>query len=451
MTTRRPLSALAVLAGTALALGACAPGTGTTSANPSSSSGAATISKDVAKAGEVTLTVWDVNVEGSGVTHQEALNKSFMDTYPNVKIKRVARTFSDIKKTLGLALNSPDAPDVVQANQGYPDMGAFVSGGLLRPLGDYASLYGWDTRYPKEQLALNSFSADGKTWQQGNLYGISQTGEIVGVFANTELLKKAGVNELPKNLTEFQSALAKVKENGILPISFGNSEGWPGLHLFGIVQDATLGGADAAKLITKQGGAFTDAGTVQAATTLQSWADKGYLTKDSAGVVPDAAGATFRKGGSAFYVSGTWSTPDVQKDLGAKGAFFALSKDGESSISTTGGIGLAFAMSNTTKNPDVAAAYIDWITNAAASEELLKTGQLPAVLPDGYTPAANEVVTTQVVEAWRKVVKEGGLVPYIDYTTAGFYDVGTAAIQELISKQATPQQFADKLQAEYTK
>ncbi|MBU4337665.1 MAG: sugar ABC transporter substrate-binding protein, partial [Actinobacteria bacterium] len=86
----------------ALGLAACAPGS--SSDTPSAASSAA--STDVAAAGDVTLTVWDINVEGAGNDTQEALNAAFMEKYPNVTIKRVARTFADIKTTLGLALDS---------------------------------------------------------------------------------------------------------------------------------------------------------------------------------------------------------------------------------------------------------------------------------------------------------------------------------------------------------
>ena len=48
---------------------------------------------------------------------------------------------------------------------------------------------------------------------------------------------------------------------------------------------------------------------------------------------------------------------------------------------TTGGQGLAWAITSVSKHPDVAAAYIDFITNANAAQVLIDTGNLPAVLP----------------------------------------------------------------------
>ena len=73
------------------------------------------------------------------------LNAQFHQRYPNVTIQRTVESFSDLKTTLKLALSSNTPPDVVQANQGSPDMGASVAAGMLRPMNDYAKLYGCDT------------------------------------------------------------------------------------------------------------------------------------------------------------------------------------------------------------------------------------------------------------------------------------------------------------------
>lgn len=96
-------------------LSACAPGTGATGTKHAAPSGP--ISTDPAKAGTITLTEWDQNTPDSGMNEAtEALNKAFHEKYPNVTIKRVSRSFQDLKTTLKLALSSNNPPDVVQAN-----------------------------------------------------------------------------------------------------------------------------------------------------------------------------------------------------------------------------------------------------------------------------------------------------------------------------------------------
>ncbi len=61
-------------------------------------------SPDIAKAGNVTLPVWDQEVRGGQNAEINALNKAFQAKYPNIKIKRVAKSFTDLQKTLKLAV-----------------------------------------------------------------------------------------------------------------------------------------------------------------------------------------------------------------------------------------------------------------------------------------------------------------------------------------------------------
>ncbi len=146
---------------------------------------------DVAAAGDVTLTVWDQNVRGGQNAEIEELNKQFQAKYPNVKIERTKKSFEDLQKTVKLAASGADAPDVVQANQGRGVMGEMVKAGLLRPVTDYAKVYDWESRYSSTLLDLNKFSADGAEFGSGDLYGLSQMGEIVGVFYNKEKVPDA--------------------------------------------------------------------------------------------------------------------------------------------------------------------------------------------------------------------------------------------------------------------
>ena len=106
-------------------------------------------------------------------------------------------------------------------------MGEMVKAGLLRPVTDYAKVYGWDDRYSPTLLDLNKFSSDGTEFGSGDLYGLSQMGEIVGVFYNKEKVPTP-----PTTLDEFEASLQEAKDAGETPIMFGNLEKWPGIHNF---------------------------------------------------------------------------------------------------------------------------------------------------------------------------------------------------------------------------
>lgn len=429
--------------GAVFALTACAPG----GSGPTNASSLGPVSTDVAAAGDVTLTVWDQNTDGGIADAQTQLNDAFMKQYPNVKIERTAQSFADLKTTLKLALSSNTPPDVVQANQGYPDMGAFVQAGMLRPMDDYAALYGWDSYYPKGLLKQNSFSSDGTQWQGDTLFGVSQTGELVGVYYNKKLLAQLGLNA-PSTLSDLESDMQKAKAAGILPLAFGNLEKSPGIHLFGVTQAAVAGATAVNDLVSGTSGSWTDAPTVAAAQDVADWASKGYLTPGANGVSRDDALAAFSSGGALFNITGTWQQQTLTTAMGDDVGFVALdSADG--TPATTGGQGLAWAITSKSAHPDVAAAYIDFITNAKAAQVLLDTGNLPTVLPSGYAPKEG-TLAADIAAQYRAVQAANGVVPYLDYSTPTFYDTLTAAVQDLVAGQATPQKFTETLQADYS-
>ncbi|AQT79891.1 sugar ABC transporter substrate-binding protein [Mycolicibacterium litorale] len=443
MTRTRLCRIVAALIAAVTVASGCAPGPSGGGPAPAPT---APVSKDIAAAGPVTLSVWDQNTDGGIAKAQDQLNAEFHKMYPNVTINRTVESFSDLKTTLKLALSSNTPPDVVQANQGYPDMGAFVAAGMLRPMNDYAKLYGWDSYYPQSLLKQNSFSSDGKTWQGDTLFGVSQTGEVVGIYYNRQKLASLGL-AAPKTLTDLNSAMAAAKAKGMLPMAFGDLDKAPGIHLYGVVQAALAGAPAVTKLVSGQGGAWTDPASLKAAQQIAEWSTQGYLTPGTNGVSRDDAVAAFGKGGALFTLTGTWMQQPLQDALGTDVGFTTLTSD-EGQPATTGGQGLAWAITSKSGHPDVAAAYIEFITNAKAAQLLLDTGNLPTVLPSGYQPQPG-TLAADIATQYRDVQKADGVVPYLDYTTPTFYDTITAGVQELLGGQSDPQQFVDALQKDY--
>ncbi|MFZ7087194.1 extracellular solute-binding protein [Curtobacterium sp. RRHDQ10] len=432
-------------AAVALGLAGCAPGGSAATSDQSLGPVSKSVGKD-----KITLTVWDQNTDGGISDAQQQLNASFEKKYPNVTIKRVSRSFADLKTTLKLALSGDNPPDVVQANQGYPDMGAFVKAKLLRPVDDYSDLYGWDDYYPSSLLKLNSFSSDGTTWQGDKLYGVSQTGELVGLYYNSAVLQKAGISEAPKTVADLTADMAKVKAAGDLPLSYGDVEKSPGIHLYGLVLSALAGHDAVNDLVTSKSGAWTDADGVEAAKTIQGWQDDGYITPGSNGVSRDDAVATFGKGESAFLVTGTWNQATLEAASAAKDIrFTALTPKGSDTAVTMGGEGLAWALTSKTKHADAAAAYVDFVTDERASEVLVKTGNLPTVVPSDDTPATG-TLAADITSEYKTISESNGITPYLDYATPTFYDTLSAAMQDLIAGKSTPAEYTETLQTDYS-
>src|SRR6185436_3775164 len=182
-----------------------------------------------AKHASVTLLVWDQEVRGGQNASMKALNAAFQKKFPDIKIERVAKSFTDLQATLKLAASGPNPPDVIEVNNGYSSMGPLVKAGLLLNLNKHAGQYGWNTRYSSGILKMNKFTSDGNSFGIGNLYGLPMTGEVVGVYYNKANLKKLGL-KVPTTFQQFTAAVGKAQAAGQTPIQFGNLDKWPGIH-----------------------------------------------------------------------------------------------------------------------------------------------------------------------------------------------------------------------------
>ncbi|MEP7293806.1 MAG: hypothetical protein ABI835_18605, partial [Chloroflexota bacterium] len=125
--------------------------------------------------------------------------------------------------------------------------------------------------------------------------------------------------------------------------------------------------------------------------------------------------------------------------------FFLLpSPLGEDVAPTIGGVGLGYGIRATSANPDLAAEYIDFMSNQDAANVLFANGYLPAiaVADDQLTEGT---LTADMVHAWNTISAADKVGHYFDWTLA---DIGSR-IQELAAKVTTPEEFVNNVEADY--
>jgi raffinose/stachyose/melibiose transport system substrate-binding protein len=400
--------------------------------------------------GSVTLTVWDQDVRAAQDAEITRLNRAFERTHPNVTITRVARSFFDLKTRLQSSIAGGKLPDVVQVNQGWADMGQLVKNGLLRPLDPWARLYHWRDRYPQSLLDLNSFSPGGSDFGKGSLFGLSQEGELVGVYFNKAKLRSLHL-EVPATLSQFESDLQIAKRGGELPIQFGNLDKFPGIHEWQALQDEFTPAETLRDLVLGRSDAsFDTPQDLLAASKLRDWVSKGYFPRDFDSTGYNDSWRRFTHGDGVFLITGTWLAGDLDRRMGRNVGFFLFPRRARGTPPVaTGGEGLAFAITDQSRHPNTAAAYIDYLTDAHAARTIAATGGLPAAsVPTGRVPAGTAL--HDIFVAWRAVSKQDGLVPYLDYATPTFYDAITAGVQNLMSGLDPPRRFLQQLQENYS-
>jgi raffinose/stachyose/melibiose transport system substrate-binding protein len=406
--------------------------------------------------GPVTLKV--ISPEGSGGPREalRALSKSFEEKYPNVTVDISFRDFAAWTKQAKLVAASDNPPDVFGGNQGFQLDGELVKAGLIVPLDEYAKAYGWDKSYSPETLQQFRWSDDGQSFGEGTLWGIAQTGQSVGVFANKKKLDAAGVDPASlKTFDDFDAALAKLRES--LPadepvITMGNKDQFHALHVWGGIQGAYVE-AQAVRdwVFQRDGATFDTEGNLTALEKLKEWADKGYLGEADAynSRAESDSGVAFARGEGALLIAGNWQAATVREGLGDDGIFFNMPPGESGKLVNIGSTSFPMHISAKTKNPDLAAAYLDWIAGPDAAQELVATQQVPAAIDATAEPG--DPLGQQVKDGWDQLVEAGGLTLYPDWSSPTMLQTMGQSFQEMLTGRISPQDVIDRVQSDWEK
>ena len=398
---------------------------------------------------DVTLTVWDVFTRPAEQEMIETLNAEFQEAHPGVTIVRESYETSDMTNLLPLALSESTGPDVAMLNQGIANMGSLVQAGLVLPLDAYAEQYGWLERYGEGLHRRNRFTQGAAQFGEGDLYGMSNTAEVVGLYYHKGMFDELGLS-VPTTLAEFESLAQTLIDAGITPIAFGSLDGWPAIHEYGAIENAYISLEDLDALIFRfEGGSFDNEANVQAAEKLVDWANRGFFSSGYEGMDYDnATTGAFINQEAAMWLTGSWMAGTIAEQMDeATVGFFLLPDEAGSEVPlATGGVGLAYGIRATSENADLAAEYIDLVTGPRAAELLFEQGYLPAVAVD---PAllTEGTLTADVVAAWEAISANDRVGHYLDWTVP--YDDIVASLQELLGGVITPADFVANVEAAY--
>ena len=412
---------------------------------------AAMLALYTAIADTVTLTVWDQFQRDTESAVMDELNAEFEAAHPGVKINRVVKSFDELKTAVASALRDPNGPDVIQVNQGA-DMRAAVQDGLLLSLTPFQAQYQWEQRFSASILARNSFTGDGVHFGTGNLYGVSPTGEVVGVYYNRAKFEKLGL-QIPRTFAEFEVLLAQARAAGETPIVLGNLDQMPGIQVFSAIEHVLL--PDRTWLDNFVYGqdtvSFDVTENIQAAAELQKWVRAGYFGDGFSGIGYEDSWKLFADGEGLMMLTGSWLSAELVKAGGERFGFFLLPPLEQAGIPLAiGGVGVPFCIRNGTKNAFLAADYLDWMISLHAGELWLERGLLPAV-PVHLSKLPTGTLLGDIVSAYDVLSIADGLGHYIDWASPDMYNVLGAATQDLMSLKTTPQEFVVTVQAEYAK
>lgn len=399
---------------------------------------------------EKTLVVWDQFYRPVESSVMDTLNREFEAAHPGVKIQREVKVLEDLELTLPLALTKADGPDVAQVNQGRNSMGALVQAGVLLPLDDYVAQYQWGNVFSTSVASRNSFSADGRVFGQGSLYGVSPTAEVVGVFYNKEIFKSNGW-KVPATFEEFEALLKDIKAKGITPISFGSLDGWNAIHEFSSIQHLLVS-QDYINNLTYgvNNVSFDTPENVQAAQILLDWSKAGYFTDGYPGIGYDDSNNLFKSGQGAMTITGSWLTAELLTGTDQQFGFFLMPPYSGKTAMSIGGVGIPFSIRKTSLQPELAAEYLNWMISPRAAELWAEAGMLPAMNLPADTKVDTKGLFGDTLNAWNTINKNNLVGHYIDWATPTFGDTLTAELQKLLGGITTPADFAAAVEKDYS-
>jgi ABC-type glycerol-3-phosphate transport system substrate-binding protein len=368
----------------------------------------------------------------------------FEEANPGVTVEASYLGWDDFMATIKLKLADNNPPDLAHGNQGFTVDGTLIQNGLVIPLDDYADEYGWKKSFADGALAEFSWSEDGSTWGSGTLYGISPVAEDVIVYYNKSKLSALGLS-VPTNFSEFEKALAAAKNAGELPIMLGGADGWPIIHVWGLIEGAFVDPEQTRSWIFDAGGnQYATSARIQAAVKLEEMVKAGYFGNDSLGIGYDDANAMFIDGEGVFNLTGTWMTAQLNEGMGDNVGAFAMPRS-SGGVAGGGSFALPWHISSKSANPDLAAKFIAHLMSTDFVDDLMEVGRVPAQAPT-IDPTSN--LQAEVIAASNKLVGSNAKTFYTDWATPGMYDTVTQELQKLLGGAATASEFIDAMAAE---
>ena len=363
---------------------------------------------------------------------------------PGVKIEANFLGWDDFMATIKLKMADNNPPDLAHGNQGFTVDGTLIQSGLVISLEKYADQYNWKKQFANGALSEFMWSDDGSTWGSGSLYGISPVAEDVIVYYNKDKLKSLGLS-VPTRFSEFENALKVSKDAGELPIVLGGADGWPIIHVWGLVEGAYVNPEQTRSWIFDASNVqFDTPNRIKAANKLADMANAGYFGSDSLGVGYDDANAMFINGEGVFNLTGTWMTADFNSGMGDNVGAFAM-PTWNGGVAGGGSFALPWHISSKSSNPDLAAKFLNHLMSNEFVDDLMGVGRVPAQAPT-IDPTSN--LQAEVIAASNALVGDNAKTFYTDWATPGMYDTVTQELQKVIGGVASAQDFIDAMAAE---
>ncbi|MEV4582260.1 extracellular solute-binding protein [Nonomuraea jabiensis] len=316
----------------------------------------------VGNKGQITLKIWDYSAEQ--VEFHKKVSEQFTKEHPGIKLEWRSIAQDEYKKTLPLAFQSKQAPDIFYWSDNPPNtMAQLLSQQWIKPLHPSGKVPDdFTKRWPDGSFVEGINVSEGKAYAfpfSENLYWGPGY-----MFLHNDLFKQAGLDTAnpPKTWSELKAACAKIKAATKAECIASPSKGRELQRLW----YALAAGARTDLFFDYKNGKFSldDPKLLETFAFIQDLQMAGYIapgTNDK-----NFSRQQFAAGQAAIYFDGTWA-PSVLNTLGLPSGKLTVAPHPHPDGGTTGALarqfdGNKYWVGSQTTHHEAAWTFLEWMT-----------------------------------------------------------------------------------------
>jgi raffinose/stachyose/melibiose transport system substrate-binding protein len=348
-----------------------------------------------ANAKTVKLTFWSWRVEDKAFYEQVISDfRAANPAHRNIEITFQAYPNAEYATILSSAMAAGKGPDIVHA-RAYGALDQLIVPGYLSVI------------RPNEVKGLNSYNKSIVDSMRGftdkRLFGVPFATQNLGIFANKDLLRRAGITRDPRTYGEFLDNLEKLKKAGIQPLANGGSTHME--QMWGVIAPTFYGGTEYFDAVVKGTKKFTDPAFVRSLSEMEKLFP--YMPTNATAVSYDSSRQLFFSGRAAYFMGGIFELGFFKTNNAALNVDFfgmpPLTAGGKTYVSSWADGG--FAVNAKTPHRKEAMLFINYVASK-------KFGQAFSDTVKQFSTVPGVTILDQTLWKAQRATRAGG-TPYI--------------------------------------
>ncbi|NLD50564.1 MAG: extracellular solute-binding protein [Clostridiaceae bacterium] len=388
---------------------------------------------------KVTLKLWHIWAADTETQKKpfEQILKDFQKENPNIKLQVDAYENETYKTKIKTAVAVQEAPDIF-FTWGAGFAKPFVTSNSVLPLDDYLKD---GTREKISKGMFDYFIYDEK------IYGLPMYMWSAVLYCNQELFDKNDV-KIPETYEELLTAVKAFNSKGIVPLTCGEKERWPGMFFQNILAIRTAGVKKCNEALSGEA-SFNQPEFVESAAKLEELVKAGAFDKGAMALTKDESEAAFKQGKVAMYYMGNWPAGSFDADDSPiKGKvvcrnFPAITDSKGDANGFLGGSIESFMISSNTQAKEEAVKVVKYISEKMSEQASVVGFGMPAW--NGEIDKSKILPTNaQIFELVKDTT--GYVLAWDTFLEGADADTHKSLVAEIFAGTKTPEQFAEEMQ-----